>query len=117
MSKALVPYRPRSLAAREIDRVLERRNSDIVPFIAGRLPKGDGDVGEAALHILRCCREAKTENDVPESTVVVELQTQTEVAAGELLETQKRGRVACRDEKWYFELVTFSFNLDPDLRR
>lgn len=98
MSKALVPYRPRSLAAREIN-----RDVDIVPFIASRLPKGDGDVGEAALRILRCCRETEVANDVPESTVVVELLTQTEVAAGELLETQHRGRVACRDEKWHFE--------------
>jgi hypothetical protein len=105
-SKALVLYRNRSLAAREIDRDLERHRerSDVglVPFGCG-LPKGDGDVGEAALRILRCCREAATANDVPESTVVVELLTQTEVAAGELLETQKRGRVACRENRWYFE--------------
>lgn len=104
--RSLVPYKPRPLARREINRDLarqERKLEDLLPTNCGKLPMGDGDVGEAALRILRCSREAEVEADVPESTVLVELLTQTEVAAGELLETQHRGKVACKEGKWYFE--------------
>lgn len=104
--RSLVPYKARSLARREFDRELERyhekSDTSLVPASC-TLPMGDGDVGEAALRILRCAREAEVAADVPESTVLVELQTQTEVAAGELLETQHRGKVACKEGKWYFE--------------
>lgn len=92
-SKALVPYRRRDEEALVPYR---RRTLEV-------LPKGDGDVGDAVLRILACVRQADVANDAPEAIVVAELQTQTEVAAGEMLETQKRGRVMHRAGKWYFE--------------
>lgn len=100
-SKALVPYRRHD--EEELVPYRKRDEEALVPVLAGELPKGNGDVGDAVLRILACVRQADVNSSAPESTVVAELQTQTEVAAGEMLETQKRGRVVHRARKWYFE--------------
>lgn len=89
---------------RDVDRYRDRDNVSEVIARGTGLPPGDGDAGRAAVAILMCARQASLLGEAPERVSVVELETQTDVIAAEMLETQKRGVTRQRNGRWYFEL-------------
>lgn len=90
MTKALVKYQGSLI--RRADGSVTR-----VPPLHG-LPPGDGDIERATRTMLRMSKVDSERNDA----VVIELETETDLSAGEWLEGKKYGKVETRRGAWVF---------------